>query len=160
MKPYLIKILIPVIALMLGLSGMAQQHGFVRIFDLQGKKIYKGHVISITDSSLTLKDNVTFMATEIGMIKTKRSAGHNIGWGAAIGAATFAGLTAAFYALYPDDDNDFALAATVIFSGAAIGAGVGAAGGLVSFVIKKSKTYEINGDLDNWMAFKDKMENK
>jgi len=151
MKQYVLKFLIPVIALMLGFSGMAQYHGFVRIFDLQGKKIYKGRVISITDSSLTLKDNVTFMATEIGMIKTKRSAGHNIGLGAAIGAVISASI---FIGLVsnngPIDDGAVIVGAL----GIVLAPIIGTVAGFISVAIKNPQTFEINGNLENWQTFK------
>ena len=71
---------------------------FLRVYNLEGKKISKGSVIFINDTLLALKnssDKTAISMKDIGYIKTKRSAGHNILIGSAIGTATGAILGAA-----------------------------------------------------------------
>ena len=61
---------------------------FVRVFDLDGKKIGKGHIYATNDSLLVLKKNEKLKeiyVREIGKIKTKRSGGHNFLIGATSG---------------------------------------------------------------------------
>ncbi len=61
---------------------------FVRVFDLDGKKIGKGHIYATNDSILVLKKNEKLKelyVREIGKIKTKRSGGHNFLVGSATG---------------------------------------------------------------------------
>ena len=61
---------------------------FVRVFDLDGKKIGKGHIYSSNDSLVVLKlkdKRKEINLVEIGKIKTKRSGGHNILIGASSG---------------------------------------------------------------------------
>ncbi|MGB5783586.1 MAG: hypothetical protein WBM42_17060, partial [Eudoraea sp.] len=64
---------------------------FIRIYDLSGKKIAKGRIASLTDTSLVAgprEKPLTIEVSSIGSIKTKRSAGNNILWGAGIGLST------------------------------------------------------------------------
>jgi hypothetical protein len=66
---------------------------FVRIYDLQGKKISKGKLLSISETSLQLnrkRESVKIPANNIYSIITKRTAGNNVLVGAAIGATTMA----------------------------------------------------------------------
>ena len=127
---------------------------FVRVYDLEGKKIGKGHIVSLADSILQLKrgaKSVQFNVKDIGIIKTKRSAGHNILIGTAIGATTFAILGAA------SADPDAWIFAYTAAEGAAAGALVGSLGGAAiggaSVAFKKSLTYPIDGNMDKWKIF-------
>ena len=65
------------------------QTQFVRVFDLEGKKIGKGRTYATNDSILVLSKNEKLKelyVKEIGKIKTKRSGGHNVLVGATSGA--------------------------------------------------------------------------
>lgn len=53
---------------------------FVPIYNLQGQKIIKGKVSSVSDTLLQIRHNsgiINISLKEIEMIKTKRSEGHN-----------------------------------------------------------------------------------
>ena len=97
------KNLIFAITLILSINVCAQNEFentniFVRVYDLDGKKIGKGKILSILETSLQLYrkgESVKVMVNGIGSIKTKHSAGINVLVGAAIGATTMAILGAA-----------------------------------------------------------------
>ncbi|QDO92655.1 hypothetical protein FNB79_01210 [Formosa sediminum] len=102
---------------------------FVRVYDLQGKKIDKGDIVSISDHTLKLVkrgETIDIPVNDIGVIKTKYSGWTNVITGAAIGAGV------GFIAGDPE----------VI----AIGTAAGALAGWGSTLFKKSKTYAVNGD--------------
>lgn len=126
---------------------------FVRVYDLNGKKISKGRIASLTDTSLVVGSKekpVNIDVSRIGFIKTKRSAGNNILWGAAIGAGT-----GAILGLASGGENEF--------WGQGEGAGgfglilgvMGAGTGAITAIFKKSETYAIDGDLSKWKTFKE-----
>lgn len=129
---------------------------FVRVFNLDGKKINKGHVAFVVDTLLGLKKNgndVEINVKEIGIIKTRRSAGHNILVGSAIGTTTGAILGVA------SADPDAWIFGYTAAEGATgfglAGALGGAAIGGISIAFKNSKTIIINGDLAKFKIFKD-----
>jgi len=134
----------------------AQEHLFVRVFDLQGKKIHKGKITSVTDSSLTLSLHdvlTTIPVSGIGSIWTRRSASHNILIGAIAGVAT--GTILGAIASGGSDGTFFqnTPASTWILSGALGGLGWGAAIGALTLVFKHPRLYSINGDPAKWKAF-------
>lgn len=128
---------------------------FVRVFNLDGKKIHKGHVTFASDTLLGLKKNGNYIeinVKEIGTIKTKRSAGHNILMGSIIGGASMAILGAA-----SADPNDWILgytAAEGATAGALLGGTTGAAIGGITIAFKNTTTFVINGDYSNLKSFK------
>lgn len=145
------------IALILSINISAQKgtektNVFVRVYDLQGKKISKGNILSISDSLLQLKgkrEPMKIATRSIGLIKTKHSGGNNVLKGAVIGATGLAILMAAT----AGEDNYYDAAggaAAGVFMGGIFGAAVGG----VTSLFKNSKTYEINGDKEKWEAFK------
>jgi len=145
------------IALILSINISAQKgtektNVFVRVYDLQGKKISKGNILSISDSLLQLKgkrEPMKIATRSIGLIKTKHSGGNNVLKGAVIGATGLAILMAATAG--EDTYHDAAGgAAAGVFVGGIFGAAVGG----VTSLFKNSKTYEINGDKEKWEAFK------
>lgn len=156
-----IKIIVLVFALQFVINSYAQKETlekgmFVRVFNLDGKKINKGHVAFVVDTLLVLKKNgndVEINVKEIGTIKTKRSAGHNILVGSAIGTATGAILGVA------SADPDAWIFGYTAAEGATgfglAGALGGAAIGGISIAFKNSKTIIINGDLAKFKIFKD-----
>ena len=129
---------------------------FVRVYDFQGKKIGKGKILSISETSLQLYskgESVNVMADGIGSIKTKHSAGNNVLMGTAVGATSMALLGAV------TADPDAWLFGYTAGEGAAVGAllggTAGAAIGGITILFKNSKSYEINGEIEKWKAFKE-----
>lgn len=132
---------------------------FVRVYDLNGKKISKGRISRITDSSLVVsrgEKTINIELRNIGFIKTKRSAGNNILWGAGIGAST--GLIAGaiegesegyFGTTIPAEQNIISAMLVMTTFGTAVGA--------ITILFKKSKTFPIDGDTIKWKAFREAM---
>ena len=132
---------------------------FVRVFDLDGKKIGKGYIYSTNDSLLVLNKNKKLKklyVKEIGKIKTKRSGGHNVLVGATSGVVAGAILGS----LNPPTDSsggtftwaggssgeEFASGLTFgIISGTIIGG--------ISAVFKNCKSYIIDANLKKWKVF-------
>ncbi|WP_047245640.1 hypothetical protein [Maribacter thermophilus] len=129
---------------------------FVRVYDLEGKKVGRGKIYSITETSLQLYRKEVFFeipVSNIGSIRTKRSAGNNILVGAATGATSMAVLGAA-----TADPNATFFAYSVgegAGAGALLGATLGAGIGGITVLFKNSKSYEISGDKVKWKAFKE-----
>ena len=155
------KNLIFAITLILSINVYAQNeientNVFVRVYDFQGKKIGKGKILSISETSLQLYrkgESVKVMVNGIGSIKTKHAAGNNVLVGAATGATTMAILGAA------TADPDAWIFAYTAGEGAALGALLGGTAGAViggiTILFKNSKSYDINGDMEKWKAFKE-----
>jgi hypothetical protein len=153
------KNLIFAITLILSINVCAQNEFentniFVRVYDLEGKKIGKGKILSISETSLQLYrkgESVKVMINGIGSIKTKHSAGNNVLIGAATGATTMAILGAA--TAEPDAGILGYTAGEGAAAGALLGGIAGAAIGGITILFKNSKTYEINGDIAKWKVF-------
>lgn len=133
----------------------AQKTIFVRVYNLTGKKINKGHVLAATDTSLQLRTKgggvVNLSISSIGTIKTKRSAGHNLLIGSLAGAGVVGILGAA-----TADPNAWILGYTAgegAVAGAFLGLPIGAAAGGITVLFKNPKTFIINGETDKWKAF-------
>jgi hypothetical protein len=129
---------------------------FVRVYDFQGKKIAKGKILSISETSLQLYskgESVSVMVDGIGSIKTKHSAGNNVLMGAATGATLIAILGAT--TADPDAWLFAYSAGEGAAAGALLGGTAGAAIGGITILFKNSKSYEINGELEKWKAFKE-----
>ncbi|MBP1839402.1 hypothetical protein [Formosa algae] len=129
------KNLIFILTLILSLNVCAQNTSFedtnvfVRVYDAQGKKINKGHIVSISDTSLQLVkrgETIDVPINDIGSIKTKYSGWTNVVTGAVLGAGV------GFIAGDPE----------VI----AIGTVAGAAAGWITTLFKKTETFDIDGD--------------
>ncbi len=161
------KNLVFAISLILSLNAFTQNSientgRFVRVYDLQGKKIAKGIIYSISESSLQLIRNESSFEvplSEIGSIKTKRSAGHKVLVGATIGATTMAiaGAATSNPESWPNDWTVGEGASAGAFIGGIAGALIGGLTGISHS--KNSKSYEINGDKAKWQAFKEMMLN-
>ena len=154
------KNLIFAITLILGINVCAQNgfentNLFVRVYDLQGNKIGKGKILSISETSLQLNrkgESVEIPVSSIGSIKTKRSAGNNVLIGAVIGATSMAILGTAT----ADPDDGWGWTAAEGAAGGALGGALGGAAiGGITILFKNSKSYEINGDKAKWKAFKE-----
>lgn len=155
------KTLIFIITLILSINVCAQNEFentdvFVRVYDLQGKKIGKGKILSISETSLQLNkkgNSLTVPLANIGSIKTKHSGGNNVLIGAATGAAVMAVLGAA-----TADPDAWILGYTAgegAAAGAILGGTAGVAIGGITILFKNSKSFEINGELEKLLAFKE-----
>ncbi|MFG6686301.1 hypothetical protein ACGK9U_06955 [Mariniflexile sp. HNIBRBA6329] len=154
-----IKTLTLSLIIMLSINFYAQESAivkkaFLRVYNLEGNKIGKGHVVFINDSLLRLKvgskqENISFQ--EIGSIKTKRSPGNNVLIGSVSGATLGAimGISSA--------DPDALFFSYTAGEGAVAFGGIGALGGGViggiTALFKKSETFAINADEVNWSLF-------
>ncbi len=140
---------------------------FVRVYNLNGERINKGHVVFTNDTILRLKRGEKFIninVKNIGQIKTKRSVGNNVlvtsliggGVGAIIGMATSEEETK--ITTVPIIGTYEYTTGTSPGTGTLIGGGVGLAGealiGLGSSMFKKSETFIIGGDINKWKVFK------
>lgn len=127
---------------------------FIRVFDLEGKRISKGRIAILSDSLLYLKKErgiITIPISEIGKIKTKRSAGHNIFIGAVSGAI----LGGVILSATNDEDKSYPISdGLAAYSGAIGGGALGVLVGGISSLFKNSKTTPINGDKEAWLKFK------
>jgi len=128
---------------------------FVRVFDFEGKKIGKGYVAKVTDSTLELSRSNEYLSIslkDINYIKTKRSTGSNALIGSIAGATTLGVLGAA-----TADPDAWIFGYTAAEGASAFGLvgaiGGGAIGGLTS-VFKNSKTIKIEGDKEKWELFR------
>lgn len=160
------KYLIIIFVLFISTNVLAQKKGkhiknknvFIRVYDLEGKKINKGKIKFISENSieLDLKGKIIEVPlSKIGKIKTKHSGGNNIAKGALIGGGSLAliGL------LSGDDKGGFmSFSATDKAALGLIGGGFfGGVYGGISILFKKSKRFIINGDIMKLKKFKERM---
>ena len=160
------KLVLPYLLLLGSLSAMAQKetkskNTFVRVYNLEGKKMNKGHIVFVNDSILSLKDgynNAEIRIETIGKIKTKRSAGHNV----LVGTTAGAGI-GAILGVSTADPDAWIMSYTAGEGATAMGSlgaiGGAALGGIVS-AFKNSETYIIDGELKKWIIFKEMIEKK
>lgn len=148
--------LVFIIALIFGFNVYAQEEikrpkTFVRVYNLYGNMINKGKVLKVTDTTLVLKKNTTAVVipvSNIGLIKTKRSAGNNIIIGAAAGSI--------FGAISIEDSTELEeFRGPYALLGGITGGAIGAAAGGITILFKNSKSYEINGDDLKWQVFEE-----
>lgn len=173
------KILTIILLISFSLSISAQKSVFVRVYDLSGKKLQKGYVFKVTDSSLQFgKDLITdyevkqieaveILMKNIGFIKTKRSAGHSILVCTIITGVLFTILGAVAGGGGRGVMNDggfgsinFGSSGDLAAGGAAIGLTLGAGLGGISALLRNSETYYTNGDVSKWKDFQLKTKSK
>ena len=140
-----------------GNTAIAQRSNtkiFVRLYNSNGKKIYKGNLLSGSDSTIQLsgKNTATSLPiSKIFFIKTKHAAGHAILKGTAIG--TGAGLLLLAASTSGDGgsygNNSFGIAVAGLLSPIA-----GIAGGGIAELFRKSRTFTINGSAAEWHTAK------
>lgn len=148
------------IALILSMNVFAQtgseiSNVFIRVYNLEGKKIAKGKILSILGSSiqLTRKNELQEIPlNRIGSIKTKHSAGNNVLIGTAVGASVMA--VAGASTAEPDEFLGYT-AGEGAAGGAILGGAAGAAFGGITILFKRSRKYVINGDKEKLKAFKE-----
>lgn len=131
-------------------KSMDKSH-FIRVYDLDGKKLAKGRLINVSDTQITLqrgKKTESLAISSIGYMRTKRSVGHN----ALIGAAAGTAVAAITFASQADPDAWIFgyTAGEGILVGFILGAPAGAATGALSALFKNSEQFEINGQADRW----------
>ncbi|WP_420322956.1 hypothetical protein [Flagellimonas sp.] len=142
------------LALFLSINCFSQENlehvgMFVRVFDLQGNKIAKGKIQSITANELQLqtrKLSIKLPVNNIGKIKTGRSGGTNVGIGAMIGAF-IGGISGNNDGLYGASTGE-----SIVIVGVA-GAIMGSAAGGLSTIFKKNQKFRIDGDAEKWKIF-------
>lgn len=130
---------------------------FVRVYNNQGEKIAKGKILDITDNSLTLKkgsSSVTVPLSEIETLKTKKSNGNNVLFGAVGGSLLGFGIVASNSG--PCDGFDctgkgLSYVAAIILP--MIGSGIG----YLTTLFKNSKEYIISSDVVKWKGFMEDM---
>ena len=135
-------------------SGTDNNNIFVRVYNMEGKKISKGHVLFAIDTLLKLKKGnkiAKINVSDIGYIKTKRSEGNDVLIGSVIGASSMAILGGA--SAEPDAMIFGYSAGEGAAVGVLLGAPAGAAIGGITALFKNSSTYIIDGDLLKWKAF-------
>ena len=161
-----VKSVMLILALLFSINVIAQKEVkkndmFVRVYNLEGKKINKGIVFTVTDTTLQLKRNgrhENILFSSIGLIKTKHSEGHNVLMGSVIGASSMALLGAA--SADPDAMIFGYSAGEGAAAGGVLGGISGAAIGGITILFKNSKSYLINGDLSKWKAFQEMITKK
>lgn len=128
---------------------------FVRVYNNEGKKIAKGKILKITDSTLVLKkgrSSIKVPSNEISYLKTKRSNYHNALLGAAGGLGLFLATTKIHKDCYLCADPG-----RLRFVNSVVGAILGYGIGYITTIFKNSKLYIIGGDAQKWQGFKEDM---
>ena len=141
------------------LTIQAQKNPFIRIYNLNGKKIMKGNLFNLTDSSLTLLSegkNYEIPYQNIGTIKEGRSIGNSIGASSLVGGVLlgFVGATA-----FKDPITPFISTPTeTALMGSITGAAGGALLGTGIYFLKNRKTFIINANKEFWLKAKVELE--
>jgi len=158
------KKVILLLTLLISINISAQQENktqnlFVRVLDIDGNKIGKGHIYSINDSLLILSKNKKLKELylkEIGKIKTKRSRGSNVLVGATSGILVGAILGSVNS---PTDSSGGTFTWAGSSSGEELASGVtfgvlsGTILGGISGLFKNSKTFNIDANPEEWRFF-------
>lgn len=135
--------------LAIALGAHSQKTIFIRVFDESGKKIHKGFLSQVSDSSLIIRNEekkLEVPVSKISAIKIKRSFGHTVLISSLIGAAGFS----IFGAATAEPDAWFSYS---VGEGAAAGFVFGAlTGGAVgSIVAATNKKSILNMDQKEWI---------
>ena len=150
------KLFLFLLFVILSSSIYAKKLIFVRVYDISGKKIDKGHVSSVTDTTLLLEGKNTTRSISIksiGFIKTKHSAGNNILMGSIITSSI---LGIAGLVIDPGPSNGIALSfsrSDAAAGGLLVGIPFGDVFGCIATLFKNSKKYLVNGDAVKWKKF-------
>ena len=139
--------------------GFGQRGAYIRVFDLNGKKFEKGHLVGLSDSSITLVKSgkeIRIPIDKVGLLKTKKAFGNAVLTGSIVGG----GVGAVLGVIADGEDGLFDLgstgewAAAGAFSGAMYGALVGT---VIGAVIKRT-VIEIDGNAARWQEQKHLLE--
>lgn len=155
MIKYITSILI--LLFMLGpntVEGEEQKKLFVRVYDLNGKKINNGKVIAATDSELLLLKNdqqTKVNVLDIGYIKTQHSAARNVFIGAAICGFIMGILSLSAGA----GDTGFFGPPPIVYLGFgfAVGIPIGSLVGALTIPLRDSRRFTILGEHEKWIEF-------
>jgi len=127
---------------------------FIRVYDLEDKKLNKGKVVTFSDTTLQISksgETIDIPINRIGKIKTKRSTGHNVLVGTGIGSAT-AAILGATSSKNSDEFIEYS-AGEGFAIGTIVGAPFGAAIGGITALFKNSETFIIDGNAAKWEEF-------
>ena len=134
----------------------AQKRTYVRVYDEVGKKIFRGFILRVSDSSLTILDgskkSVEVPASMITSLRLKRSFGHTVLISSLIAGATLAVMGAA--SADPDAWIFAYSAAEGALMGLVVGGISGAAMGSIISGTQKRPVFKIERDLGNWKKVK------
>ncbi|MDI3320634.1 hypothetical protein [Pinibacter soli] len=147
------KLLALLVSITLCYSICAQKPLFIRVYNFEGEKVDKGFILAITDTLVIIagdKGNDTIRVKDIGAIRTKHSAAHNLGIGAGIGTVGF--VTYGIASADPDEFLGYTAAEGALM-GLIVGVPVGGALGALTLPFKDSKHFIIYGDAERWKAF-------
>jgi hypothetical protein len=133
----------------LGRSADAQKPAFFRIYNSNGKKVNKGVIFGLSDTSVTLTRRNMFVKTsvlQIDVIKSKRTTGHRVlkTTLTVVGAAVF--LVATVYTLAHDRlRNGYINSGTNNHQRQS-----GNAKGPLHQTPRPQKKYKVHGDVEKW----------
>ena len=140
-----------------------QKKSFLRIYNSEGKKIYKGKIQGFSDSLMIIKKGdkiIKISFNEIHTIKTKRSGGNNflVGAGSGVLVGTLLGT------INPPTDSSggtFTWAGSSsgeeLTAGLMVGTFLGTTVGGITALFKNSKKYSIDGNIEKFKVFKEIM---
>lgn len=137
----------------------AQKKGlFIRVFDSTGKRIDKGYITAITDSTVMLnsyKGHDTIAVRDIASIRTKHNPAHNIMIGIGIGGATGLILGIAGTSSSKSSNTEFEPVSDegVVLGSFVLGMSAGALVGGLSNSLKNYEYFVIKGDPAKWKVF-------
>ncbi|MBM1104656.1 hypothetical protein JQC67_00765 [Aurantibacter crassamenti] len=132
---------------------------FVRVFDTKKTKIAKGKLQYIDKDSIVVLRNekrTTIPVNRIGIIKTKRSVGHNVAMGAVVGTST--GLVFGYLA-GSEGDFIFTRAESALMTGF-LGLMAGPIVGSLTGIVKNPKAFRINHEPEELLKFKNAISEK
>ena len=158
-------------SLLFFVSAAAQQQPefkniFIRIYNIEGAKTSKGKLVNISEEGIVLKrgkKTVSIALAEIAKIKTKRALGHNMGIGAMLGATIGAVIGVSngssidnfFDDVGSPEKTNFDTAGMATFG--LLGGAIGTATGALTGVSKKPITFNINGQKNELLKFRQAM---
>ena len=141
------------------LTIQAQKSPFIRIYNLNGKKIMKGNLFNVTDSSLTLISggkNYEIPYQNIGTIKEGRSIGNSIG-AASLTSGVLLGIVGATVS-NGQNGITFITPAETGLVGLIAGAAGGALLGTGIYFLENRKTFVIHANKEFWLKAKVELE--
>lgn len=129
---------------------------FIRVFDKKGKKIYKGYLEALSDTSFTLsgeKQSVEIPVSRVGVIKLRHSIGHTI-----LVTSVTTGIVLAI-AFAATADPDALIVPITAGEGFVIGLLYGGIGGIPLGALiggtRNRPVFLVNGNQSNWIKIKE-----
>ena len=143
-------------ALIYAVSAFSQKNTFIRIFDEEGKKTFRGHLQHVTDSSVFVmvagKEMMEVPVSKISMIKLRRSFGHTV-----LITSLITGATLAIAGAASADPDAWIFGYTVaegLVAGFVTGAATGVVvGGIISGT-RNRPVFKIYRSQENWQRVK------